>query len=333
MRLHLLFGWFSLEVLNWLLVHYFTSINLIEARMRLRAQITLLSFFIGIFTILNGQDSWYGDTYPAGGIGYSPMYLALDSIPGSAMLSSMGLDPKEFNSPFVMQGGEGITQISGRWRIGGYAGIGTSQISALLPVVLYVNRDGVDGFQTPVLNAANEDTAMVYSGNFSPTIRARFTVALGAVLVEHAIPVFRDLEVSGGVLFGMGRASLNIETHTGTPSWDGSFNNMYGSHSSGSVYHEVDSVAALYDSQNSFLTPNTVSSNLSDLSTTFFNIQPYVAVKWQFLDRVGIRVSGGFNKGVIPGGGWKLNGQHPISDSPKAALQGVAIRTTLYFGF
>lgn len=301
--------------------------------MRLREQVLLFSYLLGMFSFLNGQDRWYGDAYPSGGIGYSPMYLSLDSIPGSSMLSSLGLDPSEFRSPFVLQGGEGITQISGRWRIGGYAGIGTSQISALLPVVLYVNRDGVDGFQAPALNAANEDTAMTYSGNFSPTIRARFTIALGAILVEHAIPIFRDLEISGGVLFGMGRASLNLETHSGTPSWSGSFNNMYGSYSDGSVYHEVDSVEALYNSQNSFLNPQTVTSNLSDLSTTFFNIQPYLAVKWQFLDRVGIRLSAGFNKGVIPGGGWKLNGQHPISDSPKAALQGVAIRTTLYFGF
>lgn len=280
-----------------------------------------------------GQDSWYDEGYPAGGIGYSPLYIALDSIPGSSLLSSIGLDPSEFNTPFVIHGGEGLTQISGRWRIGGYAGIGTSQISALLPIVLYVNRDGVDGYQAPVLNAANEDTSMNYTGAFSPSTRARFTIALGAVLVEHAIPVFRDLEIAGGVLFGVGRASLNIETHTGTPSWEGSFKNTYGTYVDGSVYHEVDSVAAMIDSEASYLIPAAVSSHLTDLSATFFNMQPYLAIKWQFLDRVGLRISAGFNKGVIPVGSWKLNGQHPISDSPKAALQGIAVRTTLYFGF
>jgi len=293
----------------------------------------ILLLLAGMSMSVYGQNSWFGEDYPSGGIGYSPLYLSLDSIPGSSMLSSMGLDPSDFKAPFVIHGGEGITQISGRWRIGGYAGIGTSQISALSPVVLYVNRDGVPGYQAPVLNAANEDTAMAYTGNFNPSTRARFTIVLGAVLVEHGIPLFRDLEIAGGVLFGIGKASLSIETHTGTPSWAGSFENSYGTFSDDNVYHEVDSVAVLYTAQSSYLTPSAISGHLTDLSATFFNIQPYMAIKWQFLDRVGLRIAVGFNKGVIPAGGWKLNGQHPVSDSPEASLQGVAIRTTLYFGF
>ena len=31
----------------------------------------------------------------------------------------------------------------------------------------------------------------------------------------------------------------------------------------------------------------------------FFNFQPYVAVKWQFLERLGLRISVGFNKGTV----------------------------------
>jgi len=55
-------------------------------------------------------------------------------------------------------------------------------------------------------------------------------------------------------------------------------------------------------------------------------------VKWQFLDRMGLRISVGFNKGTIQAGRWYLNGRVPISDSPKTTIQGVTFRTMLYLG-
>ena len=71
---------------------------------------------------------------------------------------------------------------------------------------------------------------------------------------------------------------------------------------------------------------------MSDLSGTFFNFQPYVAIKWQLLDRVGLRISAGFNKGTIGQGRWKLNGRYLIGDSEEYSLQGVSFRTMLYLG-
>jgi hypothetical protein len=71
---------------------------------------------------------------------------------------------------------------------------------------------------------------------------------------------------------------------------------------------------------------------MSDLSGTFFNFQPYVAIKWQLLDRVGLRISAGFNKGTIGQGRWKLNSRYLIGDSEEYTLQGVSFRTMLYLG-
>ena len=71
---------------------------------------------------------------------------------------------------------------------------------------------------------------------------------------------------------------------------------------------------------------------MSDLSGTFFNFQPYVAVKWQLLDRVGLRISAGFNKGTIGQGRWKLNSRYLIGDSEEYTLRGVTFRTMLYLG-
>ena len=45
--------------------------------------------------------------------------------------------------------------------------------------------------------------------------------------------------------------------------------------------------------------PGAVSGVLKDVSSVFFNFQPYVAVKWQFLERLGLRISVGFNKGTV----------------------------------
>ena len=78
--------------------------------------------------------------------------------------------------------------------------------------------------------------------------------------------------------------------------------------------------------------PIRVSESMTEISALFFNFQPYVAVKWQFLDRMGLRISAGFNNGTIGAGRWKLNGHMPISDSPEASIRGLTVRTVIYFG-
>ena len=83
---------------------------------------------------------------------------------------------------------------------------------------------------------------------------------------------------------------------------------------------------------NGSLTRNSVSSSMTELSGTFFNFQPYIALRWQFLDRMGCRVSAGFNRGSIDAGKWKMNGHIPVLDSPEKFIQGLVLRMTLYFG-
>ncbi len=278
--------------------------------------------------------------YYGGGIGYSPTYILLDSIPGSSLMTQMGLNTNNFDSPFIIHGGEGFTQISGRWRLGGYAGIGSSSISNIMDVYFYQETNDSAGIQVPTSIFDNQsDKVVVYDGSFRPTVSAKFSFTLGAVLLEYVVPVFRDLEISSGVMLGIGRVNVSIDQHTGEAQWNNLFSNMYGTVQNGSVFYEIDSSFSTIevDSIISSLQGTTLAAinsygGMSDLSGTFFNFQPYIAVKWQIMDRVGLRMSLGFNQGTIGAGEWKLNDRKQIADSPKATLQGMAIRTMFYFG-
>ena len=86
--------------------------------------------------LLKAQSDLYPiQDYFGGGIGYSPMYITLDSIPGASMMSSLGLNTSNFDNPFIVHGGEGFTHIAGRWRLGGYAGLGSSRISNIMTFI------------------------------------------------------------------------------------------------------------------------------------------------------------------------------------------------------
>ena len=100
------------------------------------------------------------------------------------------------------------------------------------------------------------------------------------------------------------------------------------SNSTVNYYYAVDNLGNPISGFNAANAPGV----MSDLSGTFFNFQPYVAVKWQLLDRVGLRISAGFNKGTIGQGRWKLNSRYLIGDSEKYTLSGVTFRTMLYLG-
>ena len=73
------------------------------------------------------------DIYPTeaqygGGIGFSTMYMVLDSVPGGAFLDTLGFNVNELGTrPLVFYGGEGFAQMTGPWRLGGYAGIGSAR--------------------------------------------------------------------------------------------------------------------------------------------------------------------------------------------------------------
>ena len=274
------------------------------------------------------------DLYPVtdffgGGIGYSPMYINIEKFPATDLLKSLGLKPDQFDTPFVVHGGEGFAHMTGKWRIGSYAGVGSSSISTVTNVQLYV-EDATPGYQ--------DEAKVPYNGNFNPSIEAKVTIALGAASIEYVMPVFQDLEISAGAMMGLGRMNLSIDQYAANPKWGEMFNFSYGdkkwevnddgTDSTLMYYYAVDDTGTPIAGFNAANAPGV----MSDLSGTFFNFQPYVAVKWQLLDRVGLRISAGFNKGTIGQGRWKLNSRYLIGDSEEYTLRGVTFRTMLYLG-
>jgi len=285
-------------------------------------------------SFLQAQFGYPTHDFLGGGIGYSPMYIFLDSIPGSSNLSNLGLDSKDFRDPFVVHGGEGFAHITGSWRIGGYAGIGATSISTVPNIIVYIEGNDTIGYQPPAnpdLPGNNEDGRPTnYTDFFNPSIEAKFTLSIGTASVEYVMPLLQDLELSAGALFGIGRARISIDQQSGNPSWKSTFSNAYGVlDSAGTLYFGVDSAD---DLDNPSIIPGEVPGIMRDMTANFFNIQPYVAVKWQFLERVGLRISTGFNQGKIPGGRWSLNGRTAIGDSPVSTIQGWTFRTMVYIG-
>ena len=285
----------------------------------------IITYITVLITSLYSQFDLYPVTdFFGGGIGYSPMYINIEKFPATDLLESLGLNPKKFDKPFVVHGGEGFAHMTGKWRIGSYAGIGSSSISTVTNVKLWddQNNDGI----------VNDDETKDYDGNFSPSIEAKVTISLGAASIEYVMPVFQDLEISAGAMMGLGRMNLSIDQYAANPKWTEMFEFAYGPNSTDSTevkyYYEVDSVITPISGFNAANAPGV----MSDLSGTFFNFQPYVAIKWQLLDRVGLRISAGFNKGTIGQGRWKLNSRYLIGDSEEYTLSGVTFRTMLYLG-
>ena len=293
----------------------------------MKKAITYIS--ISVSTLFGQLDLYPVTDFFGGGIGYSPMYISIDEFPATDLLKNLGLDPTKFNTPFVVHGGEGFAHMTGKWRIGGYAGIGSSSISPITNVQLYVDL-AETGY--------NGETAVDYDGNFDPTIEAKITLSLGAGSIEYVMPIFQDLEISAGAMMGLGRLNLSIDQYAANPKWGEMFNFSYGSKawdvnddgtdSTLTYYYAVTDVGDPISGFNAANAPGV----MSDLSGTFFNFQPYVAIKWQLLDRVGLRISAGFNKGTIGQGRWKLNSRYLIGDSEEYSLQGVTFRTMLYLG-
>ena len=273
-------------------------------------------------SLLMAQFSYPLEDFLGGGIGYSPMYIKLDSIPGSSDLMGLGLNPKNFRDPFVIHGGEGFAHVTGRWRIGGYAGAGGTTISTVPDIIIFQDDNDNDSLD------AGEDFKD-YTNFFNPTIEGKFTISMGAASIEYVMPLLQDFELSAGALMGLARAGIAVDQQSGTPRWGTVFDNAYGTmDSTGTLYYGVDS----NDYDEPVILPGTIPGLLRDVSATFFNFQPYVAVKWQFLERLGLRISVGFNKGTIPAGNWVLNGRTKISDSPASSIQGASFRTMLYIG-
>jgi len=271
-------------------------------------------------SVLSAQFSYPAEDFLGGGIGYSPMYIKLKEIPGADALLNVGLDPTKFKDPFVIHGGEGFAHVTGRWRIGSYAGMGGSSISTIPQIKTYVDT-GDEGW--------NNETATDYEGTYAPSIKASLSFLLGAATVEYVMPLLQDLELSSGALFGLGRVGIGLEQKSGENiRWNNTFSNVYGEFVDGVLYYAVP---ASFD-PNDPITPLPVPGLLREVGATFFNFQPYVAIKFQFLERLGLRISVGYNKGTVRQGAWKLNGSTQISDSPQSTVEGVSFRLMGYIG-
>ncbi len=286
---------------------------------------------ISLTTIYGQFDLYPVSDFFGGGIGYSPMYIDIDKFPATDLLKNVGLNPSNFDAPFVVHGGEGFAHMTGKWRIGSYAGVGSSSISTITNVQLYVDSDGNNKLN-------GNETSVDYDGNFDPTIEAKLTFSLGAASIEYVMPIFQDLEISAGAMMGLGRLNLSIDQYAANPKWDQMFDFAYGYKAWVPNEAGTDSTLTYYyavaDPNNPIdgFDASNAPGVMSDLSGTFFNFQPYVAIKWQLLDRVGLRISAGFNKGTIGQGRWKLNSRYLIGDSEEYTLQGVSFRTMLYLG-
>ena len=109
-----------------------------------------------------------GNIYPTetsygGGIGFGNMYMILNQVPGSSVLDSIGFDVDELQTRrLVFYGGEGFAQMIGPWRLGGYAGIGSAQISNVYDIQLYKNEVGGGVGYDPGV-----DTAYPFNDNLS----------------------------------------------------------------------------------------------------------------------------------------------------------------------
>ena len=134
-----------------------------------------------------------GDIYPTennygGGIGFSAMYMVLDTVPGGTLLNNLGFDVDELGTkPLVFYGGEGFAQMSGPWRLGGYAGIGFAQASNVYQIAMYADRDKTPGYQEPTFgNEATGDTLYTFSDNLA--LKARLNFLMGAMKTHQLIP-------------------------------------------------------------------------------------------------------------------------------------------------
>ena len=302
-------------------------------------KIILVSQFLNCLIFSQGNvyplESSYG-----GGIGFGNMYMILNEVPGASVLDNIAFDVDDLQTrPLVFYGGEGFAQMTGPWRLGGYAGIGSSQVSSVYNVVLFANNDNISQYQPPAdKNNVQPDEDETYDFSDNLSVKAKVNILLGAMTAEYVFPIYRDLEVMAGALMGIGTYKLSVDQHLGTPQWSKLGRSMYGYLEGDSIMVELKKPdgGTFDEAKNTIyedgLRPINVNESMTEISSLFFNFQPYIAVKWQFLDRMGLRMSAGFNRGTIGAGRWRLNGHVPINDSPEASISGFTVRTVIYFG-
>ena len=296
--------------------------------------ITLIPF------VLWAQDDYYpSEPYYGGGVGFSEMFLFIDvgQLDGFELLGTvtdtagnstgLGLNTADFSSPFVVYGGEGFSQVTGRWRIGGYAGVGNSSIGDRSEITLFLdeNTDGVYGV---------EEVTQTYDGDV-PDKQVSFTLLFSGAIVEYIIPILRGLELNAGALMGLGSVTAKITQSSGGGGWSDQFTDMYSLGPDG--YYAVGDLDTngTIDRDDFALVEfeaSATGSSMRSLKGSFFNMQPYAGVKLQFLDRMGLKMTVGYNLGSVQQGKWILNDLERISDSQATPFSGLAVRAMIYFG-
>lgn len=287
------------------------------------------------------QDDFYPtEPYYGGGVGFSEMFLFVDvgKLEGFELLGTvtdtvgnstgLGFNTDDFRTPFVIYGGEGFSQITGRWRIGGYAGLGTSTISDRGEITLFLDLNG-DGIRDA------DEAIQTYEGDV-PDRQASFTILISGAIVEYTIPILRGLELNAGALMGLGSVTAKITQSSGGGGWEDQFTDMFSVGPEG--YYAVGDLdtSGTIDNDDFALvqafTATAAGSNMTSLRGSFFNMQPYAGIKLQFLDRMGLRLTVGYNMGSVQQGQWILNDLERISDSQKTSFNGLAVRAMIYFG-
>lgn len=255
----------------------------------------IVGLMLSIGSALYSQSSiaFSTDEYFGGGIGYTPTFLFLNvaeafpfnavSTPSdTSLLGTQGLnfgpedvDALSNNNIFIIHGAEGFGNVSGNWRIGAYVGLGAREITSV----------------------TGADTARLQTD-------LKVSLMTGNASIEYVIPLFSNLEIAAGSLFGMSRAVIQFSKRIDIPNWNDQF-----------TFSGIDS------------------SNYSvSMSGTFFAFQPYIAIKLQFMDRAGLRISGGYNVATLPSNQWQLNDFGEIQAPSECNFSALAVRVMLYLG-
>ena len=261
----------------------------------------------------------------------------MGTVESATDTSGLGLDTDGFTYPLIINGGEGFSNVTGHWRLGGYAGVGSSFISGKPEIKLFLDTDGDGKYDAGTETWAEYDPEPG-TGNRAPNVQAKVSVWISGATVEYFFPLFRGLEISAGTLFGIARLNLSISQNSGSPAWKEQFSSVFQIGADG--YYPVTDVNedSLLDEddftyvENNLFPSIAMSRGMTSRTGTFFNIQPYVALKLQFLDRMGLRMTVGFNLGQVAKGTWTTDDRMPILDSPTTSLNSLAVRTMIYFG-
>jgi hypothetical protein len=300
---------------------------------------TVLAITLIPFALWAQDDFYPSEPYYGGGVGFSEMFLFVDvgKLDGFELLGTvtdtagnstgLGFNTADFSSPFVVYGGEGFSQVTGRWRIGGYAGLGNSSIGDRNEITLFLdeNTDGV--FDV-------DEATQTYDGDV-PDKQVSFTLLISGAIVEYTIPILRGLELNAGALMGLGSVTAKITQSSGGGGWSDQFTDMYSLGPDG--YYAVGDLdtSETIDTDDFALVEfeaSATGSSMRSLKGSFFNMQPYAGVKLQFLDRMGLKMTVGYNLGSVQQGKWILNDLEKISDSQATPFNGLAVRAMIYFG-